>query len=66
MVLSEWIAGSAEEAGFLKLVLDAAWRGIGLASPNRVDGGALRMLQMARRTVVDTSAVVALLSAPNA
>jgi hypothetical protein len=51
---------------FLKLVLDAAWRGIGPASPNWVDGGALRMLQMARRTVADTSAVVALLSAPNA
>jgi hypothetical protein len=49
--------------GFLRAVLDTAWRGIGPASPNRADGGALRVLEVAPRGGVDTEAVVSLLAA---
>jgi hypothetical protein len=49
--------------GFLREVLDTAWRGISPLSPNWSDAGALRMLQAASRDGVDTEAAVALLAA---
>ena len=48
---------------YLRAVLDTAWRGMGSASPNRTDGGALQVLQVAHRGDVDVEAVVAILSA---
>jgi hypothetical protein len=48
---------------YLRTVLDTAWRGMGSASSNRNDGGALQVLQVAHRDDVDVEAVVALLSA---
>jgi hypothetical protein len=47
---------------FLRTVLDTAWRGIGPASPNWGEGGALRVLQGKPRAGVNAEAVVALLS----
>lgn len=47
----------------LRTILDAAWRGLGPASPNRAGGGgALRVLQVAPKGGVDTEAVVSLLA----
>jgi hypothetical protein len=48
---------------YLRTVLDTAWRGMDSESPNRTDGGALQVLQVAHRGDVDVEAVVALLSA---
>jgi hypothetical protein len=50
------------DQNFLRAVLDTAWRGIGPASPNWTDGGALRVLHVAPRAGVDAGAVVAILS----
>jgi hypothetical protein len=48
---------------YLRTVLDTAWRGMGSASPNRTEGGALQVLRVAHRGGVDDEAVVALLDA---
>jgi hypothetical protein len=36
---------------YLRAILDTAWRGMGSASPNRTDGGALQVLQVAHRAM---------------
>jgi hypothetical protein len=48
---------------YLGAILDSAWLGMGSASPNRTDGGALQVMQVPHRGDVDVEAVVALLSA---
>ena len=57
------VTDETTDHGFLRAVLDTAWRGISPLSPNWSDGGALRMLQAAPRDGVDTEAAVALLAA---
>ena len=57
------ITDETTDQNFLRAALDTAWRGIGPASPNWTDGGALRVLQVAPGAGVDAEAVVALLSA---
>jgi hypothetical protein len=57
------LSDDTTDHGLLRTVLDTAWRGIGPASPNWADGGALQVLHVAPKAGINPEAMVSVLGA---